>query len=149
MVQTSNFWKSLTHWGPYWQVHWFADLGSSLSCRHLAKVATVAFLWKATVELYVIFSWESNGTPLPMPLPGNQALDSHDSLIVCRSWWFPQICVWGKRPEVIMKGDKEIVGTLRGFDDYVNMVMDASSLVLSRTPVDCCFFLRFFLSMIT
>lgn len=27
-----------------------------------------------------------------------------------------------------MKGDKEIVGTLRGFDDYVNMVMDASSL---------------------
>lgn len=31
-------------------------------------------------------------------------------------------------PEVIMKGDKEIVGTLRGFDDYVNMVMDASSL---------------------
>lgn len=23
-----------------------------------------------------------------------------------------------------MKGDKEIVGTLRGFDDYVNMVMD-------------------------
>jgi small nuclear ribonucleoprotein (snRNP)-like protein len=26
-----------------------------------------------------------------------------------------------------MKGDKEIVGTLRGFDDYVNMVMDAMS----------------------
>ena len=23
-----------------------------------------------------------------------------------------------------MKGDKEIVGTLRGFDDYVNMVLD-------------------------
>eukprot|EP00441_Pelagodinium_beii_P043983 CAMPEP_0197650150 /NCGR_PEP_ID=MMETSP1338-20131121/30771_1 /TAXON_ID=43686 ORGANISM="Pelagodinium beii, Strain RCC1491" /NCGR_SAMPLE_ID=MMETSP1338 /ASSEMBLY_ACC=CAM_ASM_000754 /LENGTH=70 /DNA_ID=CAMNT_0043224501 /DNA_START=128 /DNA_END=340 /DNA_ORIENTATION=+ len=23
-----------------------------------------------------------------------------------------------------MKGDKEIVGTLRGFDDYVNMVID-------------------------
>lgn len=30
-----------------------------------------------------------------------------------------------------MKGDKEIVGTLRGFDDYVNMVMDASSLGFS------------------
>jgi U6 snRNA-associated Sm-like protein LSm5 len=29
--------------------------------------------------------------------------------------------------KVIMKGDKEIVGTLRGFDDYVNMVMDAMS----------------------
>ena len=28
-----------------------------------------------------------------------------------------------------MKGDKEIVGTLRGFDDYVNMVMDAMSWV--------------------
>merc|ERR1712050_91201 len=25
---------------------------------------------------------------------------------------------------VIMKGDKELVGTLRGFDDYVNMVID-------------------------
>lgn len=23
-----------------------------------------------------------------------------------------------------MRGDKEIVGTLRGFDDYVNMVLD-------------------------
>eukprot|EP01035_Chromulina_nebulosa_P016863 gene16863-22350_t len=23
-----------------------------------------------------------------------------------------------------MKGDKEIVGTLRGFDEYVNMVLD-------------------------
>ena len=28
-----------------------------------------------------------------------------------------------------MKGDKEIVGTLRGFDDYVNMVMDVRSSV--------------------
>ena len=25
---------------------------------------------------------------------------------------------------VIMRGDKEIVGTLRGFDDYVNMVLE-------------------------
>eukprot|EP00449_Zooxanthella_nutricula_P033147 CAMPEP_0198492802 /NCGR_PEP_ID=MMETSP1462-20131121/3617_1 /TAXON_ID=1333877 /ORGANISM="Brandtodinium nutriculum, Strain RCC3387" /LENGTH=125 /DNA_ID=CAMNT_0044221451 /DNA_START=62 /DNA_END=436 /DNA_ORIENTATION=- len=32
-------------------------------------------------------------------------------------------CV-GSRIWVIMKGDKEIVGTLRGFDDYVNMVVD-------------------------
>jgi U6 snRNA-associated Sm-like protein LSm5 len=23
-----------------------------------------------------------------------------------------------------MKGDKELVGTLRGFDDYVNMVLE-------------------------
>jgi len=23
-----------------------------------------------------------------------------------------------------MRGDKELVGTLRGFDDYVNMVLD-------------------------
>jgi hypothetical protein len=26
--------------------------------------------------------------------------------------------------QVIMKGDKEIVGTLRGFDVYVNMVLE-------------------------
>jgi len=25
---------------------------------------------------------------------------------------------------IIMKGDKELVGTVRGFDEYVNMVLD-------------------------
>jgi U6 snRNA-associated Sm-like protein LSm5 len=30
----------------------------------------------------------------------------------------------GSRLWVIMKGDKELVGTLRGFDEYVNMVLD-------------------------
>ena len=28
----------------------------------------------------------------------------------------------GSRIWIIMKGDKELVGTLRGFDDHVNMV---------------------------
>ena len=30
----------------------------------------------------------------------------------------------GSRILVIMKGDKEVEGTLRGFDDFVNMVLD-------------------------
>ncbi|KAJ1459225.1 Sm-like protein LSm5 [Pelagophyceae sp. CCMP2097] len=30
----------------------------------------------------------------------------------------------GSRIWVIMKGDKEVCGTLRGFDEYVNMVLD-------------------------
>jgi U6 snRNA-associated Sm-like protein LSm5 len=30
----------------------------------------------------------------------------------------------GSRIWVLMKGDKELVGTLRGFDEYVNMVLD-------------------------
>mmetsp|Transcript_40505 Transcript_40505/g.41336 ORF Transcript_40505/g.41336 Transcript_40505/m.41336 type:complete len:85 (+) Transcript_40505:108-362(+) len=30
----------------------------------------------------------------------------------------------GSRLFVIMKNDKELVGTLRGFDEYVNMVLD-------------------------
>mmetsp|Transcript_15794 Transcript_15794/g.51588 ORF Transcript_15794/g.51588 Transcript_15794/m.51588 type:complete len:86 (-) Transcript_15794:169-426(-) len=30
----------------------------------------------------------------------------------------------GSRIWCVMKGDKEIVGTLRGFDEYVNMVLD-------------------------
>eukprot|EP00009_Paramoeba_aestuarina_P007043 CAMPEP_0201522266 /NCGR_PEP_ID=MMETSP0161_2-20130828/16665_1 /ASSEMBLY_ACC=CAM_ASM_000251 /TAXON_ID=180227 /ORGANISM="Neoparamoeba aestuarina, Strain SoJaBio B1-5/56/2" /LENGTH=98 /DNA_ID=CAMNT_0047921055 /DNA_START=67 /DNA_END=363 /DNA_ORIENTATION=- len=30
----------------------------------------------------------------------------------------------GERIWVIMRGDKELIGTLRGFDDYVNMVLD-------------------------
>mmetsp|Transcript_2982 Transcript_2982/g.7440 ORF Transcript_2982/g.7440 Transcript_2982/m.7440 type:complete len:84 (+) Transcript_2982:43-294(+) len=30
----------------------------------------------------------------------------------------------GSKIWVIMRGDKELVGTLRGFDDYVNMVLE-------------------------
>mmetsp|Transcript_3809 Transcript_3809/g.5957 ORF Transcript_3809/g.5957 Transcript_3809/m.5957 type:complete len:85 (+) Transcript_3809:48-302(+) len=30
----------------------------------------------------------------------------------------------GQKIWVIMKGDKEVVGTLRGFDEYVNMVLE-------------------------
>jgi len=30
----------------------------------------------------------------------------------------------GHKVWIIMKGDKEIVGTLRGFDDFLNMVLD-------------------------
>eukprot|EP00013_Stygamoeba_regulata_P019181 CAMPEP_0177660354 /NCGR_PEP_ID=MMETSP0447-20121125/17991_1 /TAXON_ID=0 /ORGANISM="Stygamoeba regulata, Strain BSH-02190019" /LENGTH=101 /DNA_ID=CAMNT_0019165405 /DNA_START=41 /DNA_END=346 /DNA_ORIENTATION=- len=30
----------------------------------------------------------------------------------------------GSRLWVVMKGDKELVGTLRGFDDFVNMVLE-------------------------
>eukprot|EP00053_Salpingoeca_punica_P002051 m.35981 g.35981 ORF g.35981 m.35981 type:complete len:89 (+) comp11360_c0_seq1:63-329(+) len=30
----------------------------------------------------------------------------------------------GSRIHVIMKGDKELVGTLLGFDDFVNMVLE-------------------------
>ena len=35
----------------------------------------------------------------------------------------------GSRIHVIMKSDKEIVGTLLGFDDYVNMVLEDVSLL--------------------
>ncbi|XP_011495837.1 PREDICTED: U6 snRNA-associated Sm-like protein LSm5 [Ceratosolen solmsi marchali] len=30
----------------------------------------------------------------------------------------------GSRIHIIMKNDKEIVGTLKGFDDFVNMLLD-------------------------
>ena len=30
----------------------------------------------------------------------------------------------GDQLHIIMKGDKELVGTLRGFDNYVNMVLE-------------------------
>lgn len=30
----------------------------------------------------------------------------------------------GSRIWILMKGDKELVGTLQGFDEYVNMVLD-------------------------
>ena len=35
-----------------------------------------------------------------------------------------------------MKGDKEIVGTLKGFDDYVNMVLeDVTELCAEPSPL--------------
>ncbi len=40
--------------------------------------------------------------------------------------WRPELidkCIHS-RIWVIMKGDKEVVGTLRGFDEFVNMVLE-------------------------
>lgn len=110
-----RWFKPATHSGPYWQVHWFADLGSSLSC-----VSIAIFWWKAYGRFSLYFHW--NLVPPQCPHNANvqekQAWNYHDN--------FSDLS--DSHPEVIMKGDKEIVGTLRGFDDYVNMVMDASSL---------------------
>ena len=68
---------------------------------------------------------------------GNHTMDEQFIL------WFPPFaedrvtCFWyyvcltelidrcvGSKIWVIMKGDKELVGTLRGFDVYVNMVLE-------------------------
>ena len=39
----------------------------------------------------------------------------------------------GSKIWIVMKGDKEFVGTLKGFDDYVNMVLeDVTELYVSR-----------------
>ena len=46
------------------------------------------------------------------------------------NFFFPFLCselidrCIGSKIWVIMKGDKELVGTLRGFDVYVNMVLE-------------------------
>ena len=50
----------------------------------------------------------------------------------------------GSKIWIVMKGDKEFVGTLKGFDDYVNMVLeDVTELYVSRKTscrsfVACC-----------
>ena len=41
----------------------------------------------------------------------------------------------GSRIHVIMKSDKEIVGTLLGFDDYVNMVLEDVSLFILQKKI--------------
>ena len=41
----------------------------------------------------------------------------------------------GSKIHVIMKSDKEIVGILLGFDDYVNMVLEDVSL-LNKLRID-------------
>ena len=39
----------------------------------------------------------------------------------------------GSKIWIILKGDKEFVGTLRGFDEYVNMVLeDVTEFEVSR-----------------
>eukprot|EP00439_Symbiodinium_sp_Y106_P036566 s3399_g4.t1 len=61
------------------------------------------------------------------PVPGGQTGSVEMASISAAPSYLPLAlidkCI-GSRIWVIMKGDKEIVGTLRGFDDYVNMVMD-------------------------
>ena len=53
--------------------------------------------------------------PKKATLQGNKSHRMPSELIDC--------CV-GSKIWVIMKGDKEIVGTLKGFDIYVNMVLE-------------------------
>ena len=52
------------------------------------------------------------------------------------SIWLPMElidkCI-GSRIQVIMKNEKEIVGTLVGFDDYVNMVLE-DAIEYEMTP---------------
>ena len=50
-------------------------------------------------------------TPPPPPPPPPPSLELIDKCIGSKIW-------------ILMKGEKEFVGTLRGFDDYVNMVLD-------------------------
>ena len=59
------------------------------------------------------------------------ALSPRSPLARARGWMTSQVlplelidkCI-GSRIHIIMRGDKELVGTLRGFDDYVNMVLE-------------------------
>ena len=47
-------------------------------------------------------------------------------IFVLTCLWIPELidrCI-GSKIWVIMKGDKELVGTLKGFDVYVNMVLE-------------------------
>ncbi|KAF8820523.1 putative small nuclear ribonucleoprotein E [Cardiosporidium cionae] len=43
----------------------------------------------------------------------------------------------GSRIWIIMKGDKELVGTLRGFDDYVNMTISSCMIVTEPALFSC------------
>ena len=50
-------------------------------------------------------------------------VDNDDDVVVCVFSELIDRCI-GSKIWVIMKGDKELVGTLRGFDVYVNMVLE-------------------------
>ena len=56
----------------------------------------------------------------------------HDSaLLICSSLLFTELidkCI-GSRIHIVMKSDKEIVGVLLGFDDYVSILVAKSNLL--------------------
>ncbi|KAJ4459754.1 putative small nuclear ribonucleoprotein [Paratrimastix pyriformis] len=49
--------------------------------------------------------------PSPAPISALLPLELIDKCVGSKIW-------------ILMKGDKEVVGVLRGFDDHLNMVMD-------------------------
>lgn len=57
---------------------------------------------------------------MPASLPGAGVLLT---LTLSRLAELIDKCI-GSRIWIVMRGDKELVGTLRGFDDYVNMVLE-------------------------
>ena len=48
--------------------------------------------------------------------------NTSDNIIICYLELVDKAI--GSRLHIIMKNDKEIVGTLKGFDDFVNMVLE-------------------------
>lgn len=55
--------------------------------------------------------------------PGRRARPCPEAMAAVMPLELIDKCI-GSRIWIIMKGDKEIVGTLKGFDDYVNMVLE-------------------------
>lgn len=43
----------------------------------------------------------------------------------------------GSKIWIIMKGDYEVVGTLQGYDDYVNMVLEDVTEMYARMMMSC------------
>eukprot|EP00438_Fugacium_kawagutii_P001241 Skav223437 [mRNA] locus=scaffold350:612881:623802:+ [translate_table: standard] len=74
-------------------------------------VWALAFCWGNEWQRVAMISWQR---------VASSEVALIDKCIGSRIWEFASVAT----ADVIMKGDKEIVGTLRGFDDYVNMVMD-------------------------
>ena len=57
------------------------------------------------------------------PVSGDVGYDVRRDVLCCCAAELIDKCI-GSKMWVIMRGDKELVGTLRGFDDYVNMVLE-------------------------
>ena len=56
-------------------------------------------------------------------MSGDVGYDVRRDVLCCCAAELIDKCI-GSKMWVIMRGDKELVGTLRGFDDYVNMVLE-------------------------
>ncbi|CAB3397161.1 unnamed protein product [Caenorhabditis bovis] len=80
-------------------------------------------MFQAQIALLVFLAALAYSMPTPPMFPVKMSTSTSSNPNTLLPLELIDKCI-GSRIWVIMKGEKEIVGTLTGFDDYVNMVLE-------------------------